>query len=348
MIPQLWNADTKGVPTYRRGALHQATSAIVRREINGEYSLTLTIPPKADHESECVEGRCIQCAVNEEGALQYFQIKKVSRTLGGQKTVYAEHQSYLYDGVPVAPFLNNGTDGGSEWAFEQAEQNAIGIPAGAVYFSYERDQDYAGSEHVLTPTLLRPYLLKLTETFGGEMLFDGFDVTWADRIGQDRGVRIKYSVNLIGLDIDSVPDNCYTAVYPFWGSAEGDYVELPEKTLSYNNNLPFSRTEIVDFISQIEDKPTVAQLRSAAQDYMLLHVMTAIPSSFAIRKVTRIGEQPLDLGDSVNVVFDDWNIDASFRVVSMEVDALKEKVTSIVVGAQRDTFAKTILNLTRR
>ena len=102
MILQLYDADPRGVVTNRICPMPDCSSAVVRREINGEYSLTATLPPGSLFENEIILGRAIKAVGNEAGNEQYFIIKNRPRSLSGGLSIYAEHQSYYYNGVIIS------------------------------------------------------------------------------------------------------------------------------------------------------------------------------------------------------------------------------------------------------
>ena len=77
-ILQLYNADGRGVVSSRVCPLPDCLSAVVWRQINGEYSLTATLPAGAVNRNEATFGRAIKATVDENGGEQYFIIKRRS------------------------------------------------------------------------------------------------------------------------------------------------------------------------------------------------------------------------------------------------------------------------------
>lgn len=344
---QLYNCDAIGQEGKRIGPLAEATEALVRRQINGEYSLTVTLPLGAAHGAEIQAGNTgILCPVDELGNYQFFVVKRPARGIVSGLRIYAEHQSYYYKDVVVAPFLNGGSNGDAKWTFNQALANCKGTMPTNPDWSFTRTNKRGGG-HLLRPKDLRSFLLQdLVGKWGGEMVFDGFDVNWVQAMGQDRGLVIRYGANMLDLEVEDVLTDYETGIYPYWGEAGNSsrpLVEINGKILNYSGiTAPMQIIKPVDFGSRFESQPTKAQLLEAAQDYAELHAQATIPQSYKVSRIKRKRDLPLDLGDTVGLWHPDWPTQIQVRVQALTFDALRERVQDIEVGALRQSFAAAV------
>lgn len=350
-IIQLYNADARGVVTSRVGPLPDATEALVRREINGEYSLSATLPKGAQFANEAVTGRAIKAAVNESGKEQYFIIKKAPRTLSGGVQIYAEHQSYYYNGVCIGTNVPN-IDGYCRTVWSGLRNYAVPSITDIATFTYSRDQNlrknFPGRE---VPTHLMD-LLKgwLIEAAGGEVDFDGFNAEWVDQMGEDNGASYRYGANLTEMEEEEVLEDYASGIYPYWGrrgDANRPLVEIQGKILNYSGTFPLQVIEPVDLSDQFDTEPTPAELLAAAQAWAAEHTPTGIPSSIRADRARIAGDVPVDLGDAVSVVNERWGVNIKTRIVALTFNAIKNRVKDVSFGRVNPGFAGAVRNISK-
>lgn len=349
-ILQLYNADPKGVVTSRVCPLPDLRSATVRREVNGEYSLTTALPRGAYGEDEIQLGRAIKATVNEAGKEQYFIIKRRARSLTGDMNIYAEHQSYLYGGV----VLNGGaanTDGQVRVVFNAIRTYAHPSITDVATWTYSRSTSLRANFPA------RPVPITVTEALksflvgaaGGELIFDGFDVEYVDQMGADNGAFYRWGVNLTDMGSEDILDGYASGIYPYWGS-QGD-TSRPLTVLSGGGVLPFSGTfpiqtiVPVDLTGQFETQPTQAQLLAAAQAYADQHTPDGVPISVSASRVRVEGDTAVDLGDTVRVVNTPWGVDQKTRIFALNFDALQGRVIDVQFGSVNPGFAGAVKNM---
>jgi phage-related protein len=350
-ILQLYEADPRGVTAERVGPLPDATEALVRREINGEYSLSVLLPKGAQFANEATVGRAIKATVNENGKQQFFIIKRRPRYLSGGVQIYAEHQSYLYNGVCIGTNAPN-VDGYCRTVWSGLRNYAVPSITDIATFTYSRDRElrknFPGRE---TPVHLMD-LLKgwLIEAAGGEIDFDGFNAEWTDQMGEDNGAVYRYGANLTEMEEEDVLDGYASGIYPYWGR-RGDenrpLVEIEGKILLYPGSLPLLAIEPVDLSDQFDEPPTPAELLAAAQAYAAEHAPTGLPASIRADRARIAGDVPVDLGDTVRVVHERWGVDVRTRICSLTFDALRDRVQDVSFGTVNPGFAGAVRNVVR-
>lgn len=349
-ILQLYNADERGVIGSRICPLPDMRTAVVSREINGEYSLTASLPRGALYEGEIQLGRAIKATVNEAGKEQYFIIKRRARSLTGDMSIYAEHQSYLYGGT----ILNGGvanTDGQPRIVFNAIRTYAHPSITDIATWTYSRPTSLRANFPA------RPVPISVTEALksfligaaGGELIVDGFDVEYVDQMGADNGAFYRYGVNLTGMESEDILDGYASGIYPYWGS-QGD-TSRPLTVLSGGGVLPFSGTfpiqviVPVDLTGQFETQPTQAQLLAAAQAYADQHTPDGVPISIRAARARIDGDVPVDLGDTVRIVNTPWGVDQKTRIFALTFDALQGRVIDAQFGTVNPGFAGAVKNM---
>lgn len=346
---QLYNADARGVTGTRICPLPDVTEAVVRREINGEYSLSSTLSRGARHENEIQIGRAIKAAVNEAGTEQTFIIKRRTRSLTGGISVYAEHQSYLYNGLIL----------GAGDAIENGQPRIVflGIRKAAVpditdisTWTYSRSSSLRAKFPCRDGPITVMAGLKdhLVGNAGGELIFDGFDVEYVDAMGADKGAFYRYGVNLTELESEDILDGYASGIYPFWGrkgDADRPLTILTDPVLPYSGTFPLQVIIPVDLTDKFDAQPSQAQLLAAAQEYAALNTPTGVPISLNASRVKISSEVPVDLGDTVTVICTPWGLTQQTRIQALNFDALRGRVIDVELGTVNPGFAGAVKNM---
>ena len=334
------------------GALVDAPRCKVREERNGPYELEMDYPVDGQHFSE-IEHSAIIYAIPADGkGAQPFRIYEISKPFDGLCTIYAEHISYQLAHIPVTPF-------GRVTSVAAALQGLKNNAAESCPYTFWTDKTSAGTFEVTEPKSIRELLGgtqgSILDAFGGgEYEWDKYTVKLHQHRGQDKGVVIKYGRNLTDLKQEEAIDTTITGIYPFWSDSEsGTLITLPEKVIhSANaNNFPYNRTVIVDASSEFQDEPTVAQLRTFANNYITQTGVgvpkVSIDISFAplwqteeYRDIANL--ERVNLCDTVTVVFEKLGVTASAKVVKTEYDVLNERYETIELGDARTNLAKAV------
>ena len=346
---QLYNADARGVTGTRICPLPDVTEAVVRREINGEYSLSSTLSRGARHENEIQIGRAIKAAVNEAGTEQTFIIKRRTRSLTGGLSVYAEHQSYLYNGLIL----------GAGDAIENGQPRIVflGIRKAAVpditdisTWTYSRSSSLRAKFPCRDGPITVMAGLKdhLVGNAGGELIFDGFNVEYVDAMGSDNGAHYSYGINLTELESEDILDGYASGIYPFWGrkgDADRPLTILTDPVLPYSGTFPLQVIIPVDLTDKFDAQPSQAQLLAAAQEYAALNTPTGVPISLNASRVKISSEVPVDLGDTVTVICTPWGLTQQTRIQALNFDALRGRVIDVELGTVNPGFAGAVKNM---
>lgn len=350
---ELYNADGIGRAGTRVCTLSDVSAAVVRREINGAYYLEAALPRGAKFEKQITIGRALQVTVNEVGGREFFIIKKRRRTLTGGMKIYAEHQSYYYNGV----IIRGGGAGSAvtpSLAFNQDVSSCHPSITGLGTYTNNltgKNTTQKELQGVTTPTSLRADLLgRIAGTFGGEFSFVGFNITWRDREGADRGAVYKYGVNLTEMEAEDILDDYASGIFPYWGSVDPKtnvgIVTIDGWTLDYPGSFPVTVYKPVDLTRSFNTMPTKAQLLAAAQEYLAQTAPSGIPISIKASRARIQSDTVVRLGDTVTVINTPWGINQQTRIFALNHDALRDTTISAEFGKINPGFAGAVKNMT--
>jgi phage minor structural protein len=349
-FPILYEATETDFTHNGFGFLTDCQSCVVTEERNGIFEVDFKYPVSGIHFSEIAVRRIVKCKPNQISNPQLFRIYSISKPMRGLVTVFAEHISYDLSGIAVQPF-----------AAENAQNALNGIEENAVVecpFSFSTDKATVAKFKVSVPTSARACLGgtegSALSVYGGELLFDNYNVKLLNERGYDRGVQIRYGKNLTDLRQDENIASMYTAVYPYWTNSDtGELVTLTEKTVSVPGEFNFTRILTHDMSANFEEKPTEDQLREATISYIRNSSIDtpkiSLVISFAQLEQTEeyknlAALERVNLCDTVTVIFPDLGISAKAKAVRMLYDVLEDKVISVTLGNTISNISSTLVS----
>lgn len=330
------------------GVLYDAISCKVTEELNGQYELTMKYPLTGIH-AEFIADRCLILAKSDPVAeAQPFRVYNIRPSSDGTIVINARHLAYDTMGIPVAPF-----------SALSAADAMVSVKAATVVdcpFDFYTDKTTSATLNARIPKSLWRTLGgsagSILDVYGGEYEFDRYDIQLHNRRGADRGVSIRYGKNLSTLEQDRNCAECYTGVYPYWASADGEtLVQLPEKVIAADGTYNYVKILTLDLSAEWQEEPTVDQVRTRAERYMTDNDIGVPTVSWQVEfvqleqteeyKGTGLLERVL-LGDTVTVVFPVMHVNASARAVKTVYDCLLERYESVTLGKVKSNLADTI------
>lgn len=347
MTPILYPSTETAFASNGRGMLSSAVSCIVTEERNGAYDLEMRYPVSGIHFEDISLRSIILAKPNITDEPQPFRVYDISKPMAGIVTVSAHHISYDMSGVPVQPFAADSVGGA-----------LLGLETNAVIdhpFTFWTDKDTAARFEVKLPSSMRANLGgqagSVLDAYGGEWQYDRFTARLWNRRGYDRGVTIRYGKNLIDLEQEENCASVYTGVYPFYASAGGEIVQLPERVVYAEGTYDFVRIMPLDLSSEYESPPTEEQLRGRAASYIKSNNIGVPRVSLKISFVQLEQAEEykrlallerVSLCDTVSVEFAAMGVSAKAKCVKTTFDVLLNKYESVELGEARTNIADTI------
>ena len=350
MIPILYEGNETEFLTNGIGRLSDAISCTVEENLNGLYELEMQYPITGIHYGDIETDRLILATPFDGGDPQPFRIYQISRALNGIVTINAEHISYLLNRVVVMPFHAASL----ATALEGLKNNA----ANNCPFTFSTTKSGSNTFTVSEPQPLRGLLGgqsgSILDVYGkGEYEFDRWTVKLSTSRGSDQGVTLRYGKNITELVRDSNISNAYTGIVPFWADADGDLVVLPEKIIWSTHRDAFAHEIIkaVDFSSEWQDIPKIAQLRARATAYVTANegwklndnIKVSFVALWQTEEYKNIAVlERVHMGDTVTVIYEALGVESSAKVIRTVYDVLLERFDEIELGTAKNTFAQAI------
>lgn len=334
-------AAVRTFTTFGIGVLSDCIRCEVYEERNGEYELEMDYP-MTGWLFEYIENRCIIVAKpNDVDNPQPFRIYQITKPINGVVTIYARHLSYDLSGVPVAPFTASDASTAVSGLISNA---AIPTP-----FTVTTDISSATDFTADVPDSVRSWFGgregSLIDVYGGEWHYDFYTCELLNERGQDRGVVIKYGVNMVDFQQEENLSEMWTGIFPYWYDSEED-VLVSGHILHADGSFDFERIQSVDLTEEFNSAPTVEQLTQRGRAYIKEHNIGVPDVNITVEWAPSV--EKCDLCDTVTVSFEKIGIQAVAKCVSARYDVLKERYSELVIGNVKPTIADNIAYLNRK
>lgn len=342
-------------------------SCKIGEEINGQYSLTMEHPKDPEGRWERIQKERIIKAPGPEGD-QLFRVQSIQKSLDGGLSVTALH--IFYD------LLDNFIE--DIYPTQKTGDEAIkAILAGCQYAS-----GFSASSNITTRNNARLVRMNpvaaligdedqaFINRWGGEIKRDNFNIAINSRVGEDRGVCIRYRKNLTGLNLTEDYSEVKTRIMATGLNEDDTVFEIPEvyggpyiDSSDHLNDYAHPKIGYVHYSdikigAEAEDGsipyPTqydayvelhnrVIQMYSSGADVpkITLDVQfadlshTAEYAGYAALETVRIG-------DTVRVVHEGLGVDYSLRMTTYTWDCLLERYESVTLGVRPENLGDAI------
>ena len=365
----LYDHDEEAFTSNGLGALPDAASCTVTEERNGGYEVEMEYPLTGSHFRDIQKRRILYVKPNPYDDPQPFRIYSITKPINGIVTVHAAHLSYDTSGSIVKLFP---ADAGSASAAMSYLKN-FSVPS--TPFTFFTNVGKSGTMSVPKPSSIRSLLGgsdgSILDTFGGEYLFDKWNISLLESRGSNRGVTIRYGKNMTDLEQEENDTDFYTGVYPFWysESEDGGLVTLSANDGIVNapGNYDFVKIMPLDLSSEdfgkettdsegyttTIEKPTEAELLAAAQKYIANNKIgipkVSLDVSFVMLAQTEEHKdfarlETVKLCDTVTVEFEKLGVKTTAKCIKTVYNVLTDKYDSIELGEPKSSLAETVSN----
>ncbi|MDQ8501382.1 phage tail spike protein [Enterococcus faecium] len=344
--------DTQGL-----GALSDWLTSTVSNKLNGAEIFQGTYPISGTNADLIVEGRIIQCYVDENRAKQRLRIYYAKTSVTGN-TIEVKAKPIFND---IRKSVLNKYDSGTEKiTATQAWKNAKALakPAIPSQFSFSSLVDTLANVKIEKANFLEFFGGKegsILDRFHGEFLKDNNTLRHEKRLGTDHKIKAIYTKNLTGLDLEIDAQSVLVGVYPFISSSSDgeDEITLPEEVIftDYVEDYPAGYVSFVDF----KDKATdVATLREAAKEWLKTNIDKQKPQVSGSIELVPLRHQrgyekfvdleKVSMGDGVDVYHPQLKVNMSARIVEYTFNVLTNSYDKLVVGNVKTNFLENTEN----
>ncbi|VQI00476.1 pblB [Streptococcus pneumoniae] len=321
----LLNKDVRTV-RWNGEPLHEATSAIVKEIMNGDFTLTVKYPISDSGIYQLIqEDMLIKAPIPVLGA-QLFRIKKpVEYNDHLEITAYHISDDVMQRSItPVS--VTSQSCGMALSRMVQNTKTALGD------FSFNSDiQDRRTFNTTETETLYSILLdgkHSIVGTWEGELVRDNFAITVKKSRGENRGVVITTHKNLKNYQRTKNSQNVVTRIH-----AKSTFKpEGAEKETTIRVTVDSPLINSYPYINEKEyennNAKTVEELQKWAQSKFSNEGIDKVSDAIKIEAYELDG-QVVHMGDTVNLKSWKHNVDAFKKAIAYEFDALKEEYISL-------------------
>lgn len=387
MIPILYSSTTTDFSTNGYGRLADCTSCVVTEERNGDYTLELTYPTNGKCFEHIAVDSIIGAKPNNEVDVEHFRVVSVNATSISSVTVTArqialetmKNNVIILNGVAMGG-INIGDMAQQFWNLYSAQSPYV-IHTGdrAVFPQITFTSDiYDSSETMPLINLIAQWnnaLIgaenSLIDRFGGEISYHDMTVSILSARGSDKGVKLAYGKNIIGIQQMADFSNTYDGVIPVitttdqydttvvvahgTNPAKNDIIWNPYRDLYSSNRI--LALDVTSLISEDNNVIDYNATWNAAKNYVDRHPEMGLPDITTTVQFVPLGQteeykhlaefESLSLCDTVLVYFPALGVNKQAKVVKTVYNTLREKYDSLEIGTLRQTLAQTIANIKR-
>ncbi|HEU6928248.1 TPA: tail fiber domain-containing protein [Streptococcus pneumoniae] len=321
----LLNKDVRTV-RWNGEPLHEATSAIVKETMNGDFTLTVKYPISDSGIYQLIQEDMLIKAPTPVLGAQLFRIKKpVENNDHLEITAYHISDDVMQRSItPVS--VTSQSCGMALSRMVQNTKTALGD------FSFNSDiQDRRTFNTTETETLYSILLdgkHSIVGTWEGELVRDNFAITVKKSRGENRGVVITTHKNLKNYQRTKNSQNVVTRIH-----AKSTFKpEGAEKETTIRVTVDSPLINSYPYINEKEyennNAKTVEELQKWAQSKFSNEGIDKVSDAIKIEAYELDG-QVVHMGDTVNLKSWKHNVDAFKKAIAYEFDALKEEYISL-------------------
>ena len=329
----LLNKDVRTV-RWNGEPLHEATSAIVKETMNGDFTLTVKYPISDSGIYQLIQEDMLIKAPTPVLGAQLFRIKKpIEHNDHLEITAYHISDDVMQRSItPVS--VTSQSCGMALSRMVQNTKTALGD------FSFNSDiQDRRTFNTTETETLYSVLLdgkHSIVGTWEGELVRDNFAMTVKKNHGENRGVVITTHKNLKDYQRTKNSQNVVTRIH-----AKSTFKpEGAEKETTIRVTVDSPLINSYPYINEKEyennNAKTVEELQKWAQSKFSNEGIDKVSDAIKIEAYELDG-QVVNMGDTVNLKSWKHNVDAFKKAIAYEFDALKEEYISLTFDDKAGT-----------
>lgn len=371
MIPFLCDGSVIDKSLTPKIMLSDCISCTAVEEINGIFECTLTFPRNTEYSNYLAAGKFLYIKVSPASDCQFFRIYKISVSLSGELTVYAEHIRYILNYYPCRMVTASGL-----YLF------LLNIPVinyGTMPFTFTTTQEMSelsGTIDIHSVRSVGDVLCgsegSVTDIFGGEWEFNNYTCRLVRNRGTNKNVVLQYGYDINDCNRDIEIQNAYTHIFPYyeWTLEDGSIATITLTHKDLESKYPeIEAADLIKIDNSFQNGDVMKiysinlatyvnldlrvgywnglNIRSIAESWLsehlaeLLGVKISTTLDFAYIR-NNMALNSCELGDTVRVRVPVLNIEATARIRKTEYDTLSECYKSIDVGTSKSGIDKAI------
>ena len=375
MLPRLYETslDKSSYAGNGLGFIKYCKKCEVTEELNGEYTLSMTVHPWDNLAEKIKVNRIIKAKSNSTDKPQLFEITKHVVQTNGEIEITGQHIKYLglqncmfrtstfpdsKNGTPqeIADFLFENLYFDNLFTFYSDITDKVDFKLSDIE-SKKLGDVFGGSDY------------SLISEFGGEFHYDNFNISFLKKRGSDSDFKLMFGKNISDFNQTISNDTCYSHIVAFAKVSKSDenttVVVCGEPYLT-NQNQVFPKVKFIDKTEDIKNyfgndwkvNPTTGLNMTDTLQMLYYYAYEHFKNEYKSRTekeinitVTHKAElnemKNLSLGDTIKICYGEDKQSLSARVIKTVYDSLAEKYKSIEVGSPKVNLISFIKNKRR-
>ena len=348
MIPILYEKGEISFTSNGICRLRDCLSCVVTEERNGAYEVEFEYPVDGANFNQIILGRSVGVTHDDAGDIQPFDLVSYTKPIDGVVKFKGVHVSYRLNKAVVTASEIDGWDSAVDVFMNSSEPSTP--------FTYSSDTEHTERIPAFngTPRAIRQILGgvegSILDTYGGEYVFNLFNVKLMAARGIQRDMTIRYGLNMSGYEEEADYSEAFTEAIPYW---EGDG-KVVVGNLADSGRDSYNGVKAcvpLDLTEQFDTAPTKARLRTKALSMINSNKpfdgSRSISVDFVNIKETGEFAEYADLlkcnlCDSVKVVFPKYGVEGYFKIVRTEYDVLKDRYASLQLGSLSTSLSEAL------
>ncbi len=326
-------------------------SAVIRQEINGEYSCNVEIA-LSDPLAEYFDIDAIVYLTDANGTVQQFRLERPERTLE-TLTAFGWHitQDLAHDIIVHKKYTN--AEGSAVWA------DLLRSGISETRFSGTADSTAINSLTIVRQSVLNALIGSQDNSYlsrwGGEIERNNFTVNMKTQLGENRNYRVAYKKNLTGIHVTVDNSTVVNRIVPTYLNENDAATLLPEiyidsarigdTAVPHTATIHFGDIRIgkeIDGVVPYPDAATaeaevrarVADLYASGIDIAMLTVdIEFVQLRNTIEYADYAALEIVRLGDVIGAEYEDYLWTS--RIVAYEWDAILQRYNKLTIGSVR-------------
>ncbi len=354
-IPFLYssNDSTNDYSKNGLGALPDCTVLLTTSSLNGEVILQGSVAIGKNNVDNVINSNIIKLKINDTQQPQIMRLFNVKKSMAtGLVTFSAEPIVNDIRECFVPKFDEPSSSAISMFDALRKKSKPV-IPSRFKLYSDKENNAAIKLERVSALQALGGIEGSFLQKFKGEYEKDNHDIHLHKRLGEDHKIKILYTKNLNGLDIEVDTQGLVNGIYGF-AKVDGseDIIEATSQINYFEKQYNGGVISPVDFSN--EKPATSAELQTLVDAYIKANTEINTPKVTAKIDFILLNSQPnykefvnmesVGMGDGVDVYHPILDVDLHARVISYEYDSITEQYTKLEIGSVKANFIDQIVN----
>lgn len=338
------------------GILSDAIEPEVVEELNGQFYMEMKYPVTGNNYSEIKVDRLLRADASQRLKDQLFRIVRVLKKPNALVQVFAEHVSNYTADLQLKPEVS--FNGNAQQVLNQWSTGIVTDHPFEVYSNITSTQRgvWKSEEVENARQALGGVEGSVLDRFGGEYLFDNYNIRLVNQRGVYNDIPILYGKNLVDLDQEEEIASTYTSIMPYATYQPEDEDEvvtltLPEYFIDSEHVHLYARRKILKIDFSSDDITTVESLRKRTKQFIEDNNVGIPKVSLKVRFIELsktvdyqgiARAEEIGMGDRVIVEFMKLGVSQRAKVIVTRFNPVTKQYNEIEVGELRASLTTSI------